>query len=202
MDLLAEAIDLLRQVLNQRPLGHPHRSSSLKSLANALTIQFRHLGDLNSLAEAVDLHRQTLELLPMAHSDRALSLSSLANALTIQFRQIGNLNLLAEAVGLHRQALDLRLREHLGRSVHRQPSLGCSTTVCATAILRSMSTTVKTPWHSLPTAVVPHLWHERVTAVQRLLGLTVARSFSTSVSQPSHGRVLSVIGSCSLNGYH
>jgi hypothetical protein len=117
LNLLAEAIELHRQAVYLRPLGHPGRPTSLNNLAHAVHTRFEQLGDLDALAKAISLSCQTLDICPAGHTLRSLSLHSLArSALTTQFKQLGDLDSLAKAVDLHRETLALRPPGHSHRS--------------------------------------------------------------------------------------
>jgi hypothetical protein len=96
--LLAEAVELYREVLNLRPPEHPDRAAALNKLGSAVSTQYERMGDLYLLEEVVELQRQALDLCPTGHPDRAAALNNLANVLVTTFGLCGDLNSLAEAV--------------------------------------------------------------------------------------------------------
>jgi tetratricopeptide (TPR) repeat protein len=102
-------VDLLRAVLDQRPVGHPLRDQSIHDLARALySVSFaRGLGGLHTLTESISLFREVLHLRPRGHSDHEKTLGNLGLALGQSFEYHGNLELLKEAVEIQREMLRL-----------------------------------------------------------------------------------------------
>jgi tetratricopeptide (TPR) repeat protein/CHAT domain-containing protein len=105
---LHKAIDLYRNALELRPIGHSLRPSSLNDLASAVLTRFQQLGEMADLREAIDLYRNALALCPPGHPDRSMSLNNLASAILTRFQQLGAIADLHEAIDFHRNALELR----------------------------------------------------------------------------------------------
>jgi tetratricopeptide (TPR) repeat protein len=115
--LLAECIDLQRQICAVCPSGSPDKAVFVCDLALSLRTRFNQTGEESLLAEAIDLNREALSLRPTGHPDRSMSCNNLAYALWVRFTQMGDESILAEAIGLHREALSLRHSGHPERSM-------------------------------------------------------------------------------------
>jgi hypothetical protein len=116
LDILQEAVNMLRGALALFPQGHRHRGAALDNLATALMTQYKHDGDTSKLAETVDRYCEALSLRPPGHPDRAGSLNNLATALMTQYKQDGDTSKLAETVNRHREALSLLPPGHPDRA--------------------------------------------------------------------------------------
>ncbi|KAI6008162.1 hypothetical protein F5J12DRAFT_65835 [Pisolithus orientalis] len=112
IDDLNEAITLLRDVLELRPLGNHKRAVPLNSLAVCLSSRYDEQGEIDDLEEAIMRGRAVLELCPPGHPDRGAVLYDLACDLRTRFMQKADMHNLDEAIGLHRAALDLRPPKH------------------------------------------------------------------------------------------
>ncbi|OAX38220.1 hypothetical protein K503DRAFT_850105 [Rhizopogon vinicolor AM-OR11-026] len=110
-----------RAALVLRPSGHSDRSTSLNSLANMLTMRFRHLGILSALDEAIELHRAALALCPDGHSNQPMCLNSLSISLQSRFKKLDIQSDLDESIELLRASLALCPPGHF----HRVLSLDC-----------------------------------------------------------------------------
>ncbi|KIK46130.1 hypothetical protein CY34DRAFT_76707, partial [Suillus luteus UH-Slu-Lm8-n1] len=71
---LDQAITLQSELLASRPVGYPHRYSSLMDIANQLSDRFHRRGDAKDLDDAIVFSKEALAL----HPDRFLSLNNLA----------------------------------------------------------------------------------------------------------------------------
>jgi tetratricopeptide (TPR) repeat protein len=109
----SRCIEVLREALEMRPVGHASRSHSLHRLAKALFfVSYDYLGNRKALDEAIVLTRESLHLFPGVHPERDDALNTLACALRRDFEYSGDLDVLAECIESHREALLLRLPGH------------------------------------------------------------------------------------------
>jgi tetratricopeptide (TPR) repeat protein len=115
IDLVVEAIDLEREVLDLRPEGHPDRSLSCGHLADSLRTRYERTGDVGLLNDAISLAREALNLRPPGHPDRSTSCEHLSIYLWTHYQRTGDVGLLDEAIDLQREALDLRPPGHPSR---------------------------------------------------------------------------------------
>ncbi|KAG2153316.1 TPR-like protein [Suillus clintonianus] len=104
---MVDDVERWRTALQECPVGHSLRCSTLHNLANSLEDRFAHQGVLSDLNEAIELHRAALLLLPLGHHDRPTSLNNLAVSLHDRFEQQGILFDLDEAIELQRASLEL-----------------------------------------------------------------------------------------------
>jgi tetratricopeptide (TPR) repeat protein len=114
--LLAECIDIQRQICAIYNTDHVDRAIFVSDLASSLLTYARHTGDDSLLAEAIDLNRDALSLRPVGHPDRSKSCSEVSKALRTRFHKTGEESLLEEAIMLDREALSLRPPGHPDRS--------------------------------------------------------------------------------------
>jgi tetratricopeptide (TPR) repeat protein len=114
--LLAECIDIQRQIRAVCTTVNPIRAISASDLASSLWTNFMQSGEESLLAEAIDLLRESLSPRPTGHPDRSISCIHLSIALRTYFDLTGEQSLLAEAINLDREALSLRPSGHPDRS--------------------------------------------------------------------------------------
>jgi hypothetical protein len=114
---LVRAIALEREVLQQRPMGHPLRCETLSSLAISLKVHFEITGHITLLKEVIELEKEAVHLQPPSHPDRFMSYSNLAISLKTQFRLTGDETLLDEIISSQRAALQLRPDGHPNRTM-------------------------------------------------------------------------------------
>jgi tetratricopeptide (TPR) repeat protein len=115
--LMAECIDVQRQICALCTKSDPDKAVFLFDLALSLRTRFKLIGEDSLLSEAIALDRQALSLRPIGHPDRSVSCNNLALSLWTRFKTIGEESLLSEAISLHREALSLRPSGHPDRSI-------------------------------------------------------------------------------------
>jgi len=104
LELLAQAVELLRRVASSPVLPASARGGQLSNLVNALTLLFERTGDAAVLEEAVRMGRAAVDA-TRSGPERAGSLSSLAAVLDARFSQTGDLTVLQEAAQAARDAV-------------------------------------------------------------------------------------------------
>ncbi|EFI27119.1 hypothetical protein CC1G_14944 [Coprinopsis cinerea okayama7 len=123
---LEKGVNLHKEALSLRPLGHPARAESLNNLACALYTRFKRKGDAEDLEMCIHFNKEALSLRPPEHPKHAGSLDNLASALFARFQSKGDLEDLDRCISFHRQALVLFPPGH--------PSRGKSLTNLADAV--------------------------------------------------------------------
>ncbi|KAJ2918156.1 hypothetical protein MD484_g2224, partial [Candolleomyces efflorescens] len=114
---LEEAVSLNRAALKLRPLSHPDRSQSLRTLGDALMGRYGRKGRMNDLEEAITLYREELKLQPSPHpDDRPHSLNDLGLALRVRYQRTAITADIEEAITLFREALESQPYPHQDRS--------------------------------------------------------------------------------------
>ena len=106
---LDTVVTLHREALLLRPKPDVKRSSSLSSLAIALTTRFHHTSVLQDMDEAISLGREALILLPELHPDRSGLLNTLSAMLLIRFDKTAQSLDMRDAALLRKEALSLGL---------------------------------------------------------------------------------------------
>ncbi len=101
-----EVLDLLREVLQLTPDGHPNKPNRLAALGSATFARFREdPADLTQLDDAIAALREGLRLVPAGHTERGRILSDLGALLDSRFEQTNDAGTLHEATSVHREAL-------------------------------------------------------------------------------------------------
>ncbi|KAF9062544.1 CHAT domain-containing protein [Rhodocollybia butyracea] len=113
---LEESIQLNREALLLRPVGHPKRTSSLHNLSLGLRDRFELTGHIEDLEESIQLDREALLLRPVGHPKRASSLQNLSLGLRNRFELTGHIEDLDKCIQLDREALLLRPVGHPERA--------------------------------------------------------------------------------------
>jgi hypothetical protein len=85
--LLAECINIQRQICSVCTMGNLDRGASMSDLASSLKRYFEKVGEESLLAEAIRLNRDVLSLRPCGHPDRSLSCYNLARSLHTHFEE-------------------------------------------------------------------------------------------------------------------
>ncbi|KAG1744588.1 CHAT domain-containing protein [Suillus paluster] len=113
---LCPAVELLREALALRPVGHPDRSGPLNNLGGFLSTRFDRRSNDQDLDYAIVLHNEALALRPVGHPDCSGSLNNLGGVLSTRFKRRRNDQDLDYAIVLHRETLALRPVGHPDRS--------------------------------------------------------------------------------------
>jgi len=100
---LDSALKNFQAVLEQCPVGHPHRAAALSNLAHAILYGFTK-GEQTDIDDAISLFRSALALCPQGHPDHLLSIFDLCKALRQRYSRLRDHTDLREAV---KRLLDL-----------------------------------------------------------------------------------------------
>ena len=101
-----EVLDLLREVLDLTPDGHPNKPNRLAALGSATFAQFREdPANLSQLDDAIAALREGLRLVPDGHTEQGRILSTLGALLDGRFEQTNDARIQQEAATFHREAL-------------------------------------------------------------------------------------------------
>ncbi|KAG1778866.1 CHAT domain-containing protein [Suillus placidus] len=115
IDDITRAISLHREALTLRPLGQPHRGTTLSNLAHALKTRYNKLHVSEDLNEAIDLYRESLRLTQLDHPERHVPLFNLSSVLCSRFTHTQKNEDVEEAIQLCRESLAVLSSLHPSR---------------------------------------------------------------------------------------
>ncbi|KAG2340379.1 hypothetical protein BDR05DRAFT_889952, partial [Suillus weaverae] len=115
IDDITRAISLHREALTLRPLGQPHRNTTLSNLTLALKTRYNKSHVSEDLNEAIDLYRESLRLTQLDHPERHVTLFNLSSALCSRFTHTRKNEDVEEAIQLCRESLAVLSSLHPSR---------------------------------------------------------------------------------------
>ncbi|KAB5588198.1 Protein kinase rad3 [Ceratobasidium theobromae] len=112
MDLAADNIERLSQVLSLTPEGDELMPKWLNELGNAHLARFEQFGEMQDIQQAVELQERAIMLTPAGHSDLPTRLTDLAIVYRARFERLGQVQDIDKAIEYETQALLLTPESH------------------------------------------------------------------------------------------
>jgi tetratricopeptide (TPR) repeat protein len=114
---LANAIAIIRPILDKMPKDDPSRADLLMKLGNVLGDQYMTTGDINALEEAIQRTRESVDLTPNDDAEYLNRLNNLGSLLGDYSIEAGSVDSLLESINVARQVVKATPHDHPDKAV-------------------------------------------------------------------------------------